>query len=114
MIDDAFVFDGVCHVFNFDKSNAFGKPGEMFIEHLYAFHQVLNAPGEKTLTREEYMREWTADEIARMVFELGKVRSDGAQISRSDDFLGVDQPARRKEGARSDGDSGQGVWRPWV
>jgi hypothetical protein len=47
MIDDAFVFDGVCHVFNFDKSNAFGKPGEMFIEHLYAFHQVLNAPARR-------------------------------------------------------------------
>ena len=69
MIGDAFVFDCVCHVFNFDRKNAIGKPGELFIDHLYAFHQVLNAPGERTLSAEEYMREWTVDEIAQMVFE---------------------------------------------
>ena len=35
MLDnDAFVFDCVCHVFNFDKRNAFGKPGEMFINQI--------------------------------------------------------------------------------
>jgi hypothetical protein len=39
------------------------------LEHPYAFHQVLNAPGEKTLSREEYMREWSVEEIARMVFD---------------------------------------------
>ncbi len=45
MLDnEAFVFDCVCHVFNFDKRNAFGKPGQMFIDHLYAFHQVLTPP----------------------------------------------------------------------
>ena len=67
MIDDTFVFDGVCHVFNFDKKNAFGKPGEMFIEHLYAFHQVLNAPGEKTLQLLAYkLRD-------RIIAEIGPV-----------------------------------------
>jgi hypothetical protein len=30
VIDDAFVFDGVAHVFNFEKKNALGPPGEMF------------------------------------------------------------------------------------
>ena len=70
MLDnDAFVFDCVCHVFNFDKRNAFGKPGEMFIDHLYAFHQVLTPPGERVLSPEEFLREWSIDEIARMVFE---------------------------------------------
>src|SRR5438105_2515719 len=57
MLDnDAFVFDCVCHVFNFDKRNAFGKPGEMFINHLYAFHQVLSPPNERVLTPEEFLR----------------------------------------------------------
>jgi len=56
-------------VFNFDKRNAFGKPGEMFIDHLYAFHQVLTPPGERVLGPEEFLREWNIDEIARMVFE---------------------------------------------
>ncbi len=70
MLDnEAFVFDCVCHVFNFDKRNAFGKPGQMFIDHLYAFHQVLTPPGETVLGPEEFLREWTIDEIARMVFE---------------------------------------------
>lgn len=50
MLDnDAFVFDCVCHLFNFDMRNAYGKPGQMFINHLYAFHQVLTPPGEKVL-----------------------------------------------------------------
>ena len=70
MLDnEVFVFDCVCHVFNFDKKNAFGKPGEMFINHLYAFHQVLTPPGERVLGPEEFLREWNIDEIARMVFE---------------------------------------------
>jgi predicted TIM-barrel fold metal-dependent hydrolase len=70
MLDnDAFVFDCVCHVFNFDMNNAYGKPGQMFINHLYAFHQVLSPPGERILSPEEFLREWSIDEIAQMVFE---------------------------------------------
>ncbi len=70
MLDnEAFVFDCVCHVFNFDMKNAYGKPGQMFINHLYAFHQVLTPPGERLLGPEEFLREWGIDEIARMVFE---------------------------------------------
>jgi predicted TIM-barrel fold metal-dependent hydrolase len=69
MIEDAFIFDGVCHLFNFDKKNAFGKAGEMFIDHLYAFHQVLTVPGEKVLGPDEFLRDWGIDEVARMVFD---------------------------------------------
>ena len=42
---DAFVFDCVCHIFNFDPANAIGPPGIMFDEHLYAFHQLLTQGG---------------------------------------------------------------------
>ena len=38
---DVFVFDCVCHIFNFDKKNAFGPAGDLFDEHLYAFHAFL-------------------------------------------------------------------------
>ena len=70
MLDnDAFVFDCVCHVFNFDMNNAYGKAGQMFINHLYAFHQVLTPPGQRLLGPEEFLREWSIDEIAEMVFE---------------------------------------------
>jgi hypothetical protein len=31
---NTFVFDSVCHIFNFDKKNAFDKAGDLFDEHL--------------------------------------------------------------------------------
>ncbi len=43
---DAFVFDCGCHIFNFDPANAIGPPGQLFDEHLYAFHQLLTREGE--------------------------------------------------------------------
>src|SRR5215470_8156893 len=66
---DAFVFDCVCHIFNFDPANALGGPGQMFDEHLYAFHQLLTKAGERVLTRDEFFREWSVDEIYEMVIE---------------------------------------------
>ena len=65
----AFVFDCVCHIFNFDPANAIGPPGQMFDEHLYAFHQLLTKEGERILGREEFMKEWSVDEIYEMVIE---------------------------------------------
>ena len=64
---NAFVFDCVCHIFNFDPANALGPPGQMFDEHLYAFHQLLTKEGERILGREEFMKEWSVDEIYDMV-----------------------------------------------
>ena len=121
---DAFVFDCVCHVFNFDKANALGPPGELFDEHLYAFHTLLTREGERVLSREEFFREWSVDEIYEMVIEgsdtdmiaaqplpltdlfhdglsaVGEVRRDGRQAPGPRGVLGVDQPARGQEGAR--------------
>jgi predicted TIM-barrel fold metal-dependent hydrolase len=69
MIGDALVFDGVAHVFNFDDKNAFGPAGQMFNNHLYAFHQALT-PADKThLAPDEFLRQWTVSEVDRMVFE---------------------------------------------
>ena len=65
----AFVFDCVCHIFNFDPANALGGPGQLFDEHLYAFHQLLTREGEPILSREEFMREWSVDEISEMIIE---------------------------------------------
>jgi predicted TIM-barrel fold metal-dependent hydrolase len=69
MIDGAFVFDCVAHVFNFDQGNAFGRAGEMFDQHLYAFHQVLTPEGERVLSEREFLREWSPEEIDHMVFD---------------------------------------------
>jgi predicted TIM-barrel fold metal-dependent hydrolase len=67
--DDVFVFDGVAHVFNFESKNAFGSPGEMFANHLYAFHQVLTPENETHLGDDEFLRQWTIDDIRKMVFD---------------------------------------------
>jgi predicted TIM-barrel fold metal-dependent hydrolase len=68
VIGDAFVFDGVAHVFNFEKKNALGPPGEMFNNHLYAFHAALTPEGQTVLPAEEFLRQWTVDEIDDLVY----------------------------------------------
>jgi uncharacterized protein len=69
MIGDAFVFDGVAHVFNFEQKNAYGTAGEMFNNHLYAFHQALTPANQTHLAAEEFLRQWTVSDIDRMVFD---------------------------------------------
>jgi uncharacterized protein len=66
--DDAIVFDGVAHVFNFEKKNALGPAGEMFNSHLYAFHAALTPEGQTVLPAEQFLRQWTVDEIDQMVY----------------------------------------------
>ena len=67
--DDVLVFDCVAHPFNFDESNAIGSAGELFRQHLFAFHNVLTPESEPKLSAEEYLKEWSTEEISRMVFD---------------------------------------------
>lgn len=67
--DDVLVFDGVAHPFNFAAENVLGGAGEMFRQHLYAFHNVLTPESEPKLPAEEFLKEWSTGEIDRMVFE---------------------------------------------
>ncbi|MCA1728726.1 MAG: amidohydrolase family protein, partial [Actinobacteria bacterium] len=69
MKDDVLVFDCVAHPFNFDPSNAIGNAGELFRQHLFAFHNVLTPENEPKLSSDEFLKEWSTAEIARMVFE---------------------------------------------
>ena len=57
----------MAHVFNFEKKNAFGPAGEMFINHLYAFHATPHPQGEPVMPAEEFLRQWTVDDIDEMV-----------------------------------------------
>ncbi len=68
MIGDAIVFDGVAHPFNFDKDNAYGSAGEMFSNHLYAFHATLTPEGQPVMPPEQFLHRWTVDEIRDMVY----------------------------------------------
>src|SRR3712207_5249168 len=67
--DDVLVLDCVAHPFNFDPSNAIGQAGELFNNHLYAFHQVLTPEDEPKRSAEEFLKEWSTEEISRVVFE---------------------------------------------
>jgi uncharacterized protein len=40
----------------------------MFINHIYAFHNVLTPEGQPVLPAEEFLRQWTVDEIDEMVY----------------------------------------------
>ncbi len=66
--NDAIVFDGVAHVFNFEKKNALGSAGEMFINHLYAFHAALTPEGQPVMAADDFLRQWTVDDIDEMVY----------------------------------------------
>jgi predicted TIM-barrel fold metal-dependent hydrolase len=68
MLNDMIVFDGVAHPFNFDPKNAFGRPGQMFIQHLYAFHATLTPPQRTVLPEQEFLRQWDIGEIREMVY----------------------------------------------
>jgi uncharacterized protein len=69
MIGDAFVFDGVAHPFNFEEANAYGTPGQMFSNHLYAFHAALTPATEPVMPSQEFLHKWTIDEIGEMVYD---------------------------------------------
>ena len=69
MIGDAFVFDGVAHPFNFTPKNAYGPPGQMFANHLYAFHATLTPDAEPKLSSEEFLKDWTPADIRQMVYD---------------------------------------------
>lgn len=68
MIDGAFVVDAVSHVYNMADRNVKNAHGHMFNRHLHGFHQALTPSGEKILTSQEFLREWSIDEIAQIVF----------------------------------------------
>ena len=69
MIGDAFVFDGVAHPFNFEPDNAYGSAGQMFSNHLYAFHTVLTPEGQPVMSADQFLHKWSVEEIHEMVHE---------------------------------------------
>ena len=79
--------------------NAFDKAGQMFINHLYAFHQVLTPPGERVLSPEEFLREWSIDEIAQMDFDIliaghGPVLTKAAFLKQRDRVAAIRERVR--------------------
>ena len=138
MIDDAFVFDCVAHPFNFDPKNAFGNPGLMFNNHLYAFHNALTPDDQPKLPPEEFLRRVdsvghpqdgvrgvrhrhaggdaaAADRpVPRRPVTVGVLRRPGQPRPGPDGLLGIGQPAGGTQGAGPDGAPGRRVQRARV
>jgi hypothetical protein len=57
------------HILQFRAENAFGSPGEMFSNHLYAFHATLTLDGEPKLPPEEFLKQRTVGDIRQMVYD---------------------------------------------
>ena len=66
---DAFVFDCVCHVFNFDKANALGPPDELFDEQ-----------ATRTLRHTQFGGADFGEAIARAYADVAKITFDGMQF----------------------------------
>ena len=124
MIGDAFVFDGVAHPFNFTEKNAFGTPGQMFANHLYAFHAGPDArdteptlSAERVPARSGLRRDIRRDGLRRVrhrharrdaaaadrpvprrALTVGDVRGTGLPRPGPHRLLGLGQPARGPQG----------------
>ena len=62
-----FLIDGVCHPYNFHPDNLKGRFGKAFADVLYGYHPNVNPP-EIAMTREEWSRDWGAEEFMDVMF----------------------------------------------
>ena len=135
---DAFVFDCVCHIFNFDPANALGPPGADVrrapLRLPPAAHQGGRAGplargvhegverrrdlrhGHRGLRHRHDRRPAAAAHrpLPRRPVAVGEVRRDGRQAPRPRGLLGLGQPARGQEGARPHDAPGRGPRREGV
>jgi predicted TIM-barrel fold metal-dependent hydrolase len=68
MIDDMIVVDGVVHCYNWTRDNWAIPESEMVTLGGAGFHQLLTTDDESRLSHEEFLRDWSAEEVARTVF----------------------------------------------
>ncbi|MEO1247617.1 MAG: amidohydrolase family protein [Pseudomonadota bacterium] len=62
-----FLIDGTCHPYNFSAANLEGRFGKAFADVLYSYHPGVNPP-EFAMSREEWDRDWQADEFIETMF----------------------------------------------
>jgi predicted TIM-barrel fold metal-dependent hydrolase len=73
MIDDYFVFDSVAHVLDLDEKNYLGPEAALLSQHLYGFHATMTPEGAGVLAPEQFIRNWTPEEIDHQVYEESSV-----------------------------------------
>lgn len=65
--DKPLIIEGVSHAYQLHKENLRGRYGEIFSDVMWSFHPVSNPPSV-ALTREQWVRDWQADEFMETVF----------------------------------------------
>ena len=68
MIKDILVADGVVHGYNWTPENYAIPQSNTFAAAGAGFHQLLTRPGPGRLTREEFLRDWSAEELEEIIF----------------------------------------------
>lgn len=64
---DPFIIDGVSHAYQLNPGNFIGRYGEIFADVMWSFHPVCTPP-ERALTKEQWLRDWQADEFMETMF----------------------------------------------
>jgi predicted TIM-barrel fold metal-dependent hydrolase len=68
VIDDMIVVDGVVHCYNWTPENFVIPESAMVTAGGAGFHQLLTADDESRLSTEEFLREWSPEEVGEAVF----------------------------------------------
>lgn len=68
MIDDYTIVNAVVHAYNFAASNEAFDFSEVFTEANYGFHTTISPKDDFSLTREEFKREWSIEDLAHLLF----------------------------------------------
>jgi predicted TIM-barrel fold metal-dependent hydrolase len=68
MIKDILVADGVIHGYNWTPENYAIPESEAFATAGAAFHQLLTRPGPERLSSEEFLHDWSVDELEEILF----------------------------------------------
>jgi predicted TIM-barrel fold metal-dependent hydrolase len=67
VMDRPFVLDGVSHAYQVNPENWRNRYGQIFSEVMWSFHPVC-VPPEAQLTKEQWLRDWQAEDLAETVF----------------------------------------------
>lgn len=73
MIDDYTVVNSVVHAYNFAPSNNAFDFSEVFTEANYGFHETISPKDDFCLSHDEFVRDWSVDELAHLLFVEGGV-----------------------------------------
>src|SRR5438093_13501760 len=68
MIGDSLVVDAVVHAYNWSPENYANELAAGFAQGGYGFHALLSPPNDYKLDADEFLIDWSAEQIERVLF----------------------------------------------